>query len=308
MINERLANLYRRYCRLITWNIGVASVSPAQLRELVDHGRLQGVRWCPRRSALTSRADPFVWPLEDGARVIYEEIDHWSERGHIRSLTLNGFLEPQPPRMEIEKPFHLSYPFVLSHEGAWYCAPESARADGVDLYAWSAATQSWQLQRRLLDGVAILDATLFRHAGVWYLLGTVRGPGSYDTLRIWWSETLEGEWRKHGQDPAKVSLASARPAGPLFELDGHWYRPAQDCTGGYGSALAINRLDVLTPTQFAETTVSMLKPDPLGPYPHGLHTLAVFGDKVLIDGKRVGFSTALPLMKLARALSRKVMP
>jgi hypothetical protein len=217
---------------------------------------------------------------------------------------LQRFSRWQRSRPEIVQPYHLSYPFVTQWEKVWYCIPESARTGGVDLYSWDSSTASWQVRRRLLDGVAIVDATLFRHDEIWYLFGTIRGPRAYDTLKIWWSHSLEGEWLLHRNDPAKVDLRSARSAGSFFEVGDRWYRPAQDCTNGYGSALTINRIDALTPVEFRETTVSRIQPDPNGPYPHGLHTLAMYGNQIVIDGKRVGFSALLPAMKAVRKLIR----
>ena len=267
-------------------------------------GVLGPVQWCPRVSMLGSRADPFVWPLHEDVRIIYEEIDRWRGLGHIRSISLPRFSRWQRSRREIVQPYHLSYPFIIHWQDAWYCIPESARTEGVDLYVWDAGIDSWQLKRRLLDGVAIVDATLFRHDEIWYLFGTIRGPRAYDTLQIWWAHSLEGEWSRHASNPAKVDLRSARPAGSLFECDGNWYRPAQDCTNGYGSALTINRIDSLTPVDFRETTVSRVRPDPDGLYPDGLHTLAVYGSQIVIDGKRVGHSALLPIMKVAKRVSR----
>lgn len=305
MTIKRFRRFYEKYCILTDWNIGVAKSSPAELTRLVADGWLGPVTWSPKASLLRSRADPFIWPLEADHRVIYEEIDHWRKRGQIRSLSLQQFARLQRSRQEIAQPYHLSYPFVVHFDGAWYCIPESARARGVDLYAWDPAEASWKLVRRLIDNIGILDATLFRYHDIWYLFGTTcGGVDAYDKLRIWWSESIEGQWRLHARNPAKVDLRSARSAGPFFQLDGRWYRPAQDCTTGYGSAVTINRLDVLTPSEFEETTVSRVQPDPNGPYPDGLHTLAVYGDKVLIDGKRVHFSAALLLMKAARRIVR----
>jgi hypothetical protein len=304
MTRNRLQRLYKKYCARTAWNIGVVQASDAALRELVTSGRLGPVKWCPRVTVLGSRADPFVWPTDEEARVIYEEIDRWSGRGHIRSISLQRFSRWQRARPEIVQPYHLSYPFVIQWEKVWYCIPESARTGGVDLYFWDSSTASWQLRRSLLDGVAIVDATLFRHDEIWYLFGTIRGPRAYDTLKIWWSHSLEGEWLLHRNDPAKVDLRSARSAGSFFKVGDRWYRPAQDCTNGYGSALTINRIDALTPVEFRETTVSCIQPDPNGPYPHGLHTLAIYGNQILIDGKRVGFSALLPAMKAARKLIR----
>jgi hypothetical protein len=202
------------------------------------------------------------------------------------------------------KPYHLSYPHIVAFENVWYCIPESARSGGLDLYAWSPQKRLWVLETRMIDDHGILDATLFRHGTIWYLFGVAREDGPYDKLRIWWSDSLYGEWRLHSRNPAKVDLRSARSAGPVFQVGGCYYRPAQDCTDGYGSAVTINRIDLLTPVEFAETTVSRVQPDPNGPYPDGLHTITVYNDTVLIDGKRVGFSAALLFMKLARRLTR----
>ena len=303
-ISGRLRRLFRRYCILTEWNFGLVETPPAALTRLVTDGLLGTVVWCPRRSPLSSRADPFFWPTSHGPRVIYEEISSWSQRGHIRSITLDRFSKRQQPRLEIDRNFHLSYPFVIQVDDTWYCVPESARSGGVDLYAWEPRTKLWVLKRRLIEGIAILDATFFRYEGIWYLFGTVRGDQSYSKLRIWWSYTFEGNWQSHACDPAKVDVRSARPAGSWFEVDGRWYRPAQDCAAGYGSAVTINRLESLSPTEFSETMVCRVRPDPKGPYPDGLHTLGVYRGQVLIDGKKVRFSAALLLMNALRLVVR----
>ena len=152
MIVESLQRLYRRYCVLQTWNIGVVTAGPMDLQKLVADGRLGTVTWCPRFSPLSSRADPFVWAADGHARVIYEEIDHWNARGHIRSLSLDGFSRPQRTRAEIVKPYHLSYPHTVALGKLWYCIPESARSGGLDLYAWNPERGSWEFQKRMIDG------------------------------------------------------------------------------------------------------------------------------------------------------------
>jgi hypothetical protein len=66
-------------------------------------------------------------------------------------------------------------------------------------------------------------------------------------------------------------------------------RPAQDCSRSYGSAITLNRIVALTPTEFREETVARIDPDPDGPYPHGIHTLSFVGESMLVDGKRHEF-------------------
>jgi hypothetical protein len=301
---NRLRRLYEKYCVRTEWNIGFTRASDTAIRDLITSGRLGPIQWCPRVSLLGSRADPFVWALDGEPRILYEEIDSWTGRGEIRSILLEHLSRRQRSRLEILKTYHLSYPFVMKWENVWYCMPECARSSGVDLYFWNSATSSWQLKRRLLDQVPILDGSLLLLDGIWYLFGTIKGSSSYDTLKIWWARSLEGEWWPHRSDPAKVDVRSARPGGALFEFEGRLYRPAQDCSDRYGGALTINRIEVLTPNDFRETTVSRVRPDRSGPYPHGLHTLAVYGDRIVFDGKRTGFNPWLPVMKAARRVSR----
>ncbi len=52
----------------------------------------------------------------------------------------------------------------------------------------------------------------------------------------------------------------ARPAGALFQADGSWYRPGQDCSRRYGWAISLNRVDVWTESEWKETTVSRIEP------------------------------------------------
>ena len=87
-------------------------------------------------------------------------------------------------------------------------------------------------------------------------------------------------------NPVKCDLRSSRPAGPLFAHEGALYRPAQDGSITYGGAVAVNRVVTLTPTEFAEETINVLRPEPSGPFPHGLHTLTGVGGVTLVDGKR----------------------
>ena len=102
-------------------------------------------------------------------------------------------------------------------------------------------------------------------------------------------------------------MRSSRPAGTPFRIEGALYRPAQDCSRTYGGAVAINRVDELSPTGFEERLVTRLCPDPAGPYPTGLHTICAAGDQTIIDGKRQEFSWLAWLMKLRweRATSRR---
>jgi hypothetical protein len=66
--------------------------------------------------------------------------------------------------------------------------------------------------------------------------------------------------------------------------DDELYRPAQNSAGGYGKGIVINKVEKLTPGQYAEKKVSEIQPSEEGPYT-GMHTLSSQGDITLIDNK-----------------------
>lgn len=55
-----------------------------------------------------------------------------------------------------------------------------------------------------------------------------------------------------------VDCRGARPAGPTWTVDGTLFRPAQDCSDGYGGALIINQVSELNAQTFSESEVARL--------------------------------------------------
>ena len=124
-----------------------------------------------------------------------------------------------------------------------------------------------------MEGVPIIDPTIFQYEGRWWLFGTRADAGDNFKLFGWHADELTGPWRPHSANPLKTDIRSSRPAGPPFVHDGALYRPAQDCSTGYGAAVVVNRVLTLTPDAFEEEIVSRIAPDTGGRYPTGLHTL-----------------------------------
>lgn len=268
------------------WTLGIID---APVQALLGDFASSRVRWlAPPVGGFL--ADPVAWPEGDGSvTVLAEGFDFKDRVGHVVALRLaDGVADP--PRPVLRRPWHLSYPQLLRHAGNIYCLPEMWEAGRVQLFRADPFPDRWVEDRVLLDGIAAVDATLHHDGECWWLFLANVTDEPESRLFLFSSRGLEGPWRPHPRNPVKTDLRSARPAGPLFAHAGQLFRPAQDCTASYGGALVINRIDRLTPDDFAETVVQRLAPDPAGPYPHGLHTLAPAGAVTLIDGKRHVFS------------------
>ena len=275
---------------------------------VIERGDLGGPRWQVLGDPGTRFfADPF--PVAWGGRlyVFFEDLDHRVGKGTISAIEFGQ----DGPRGEavpvLEEPWHLSYPFIMEHDGALWMAPESSLSGSVPLYRCIEFPHRWERVATLLDGIEAADNTIFRHDGLFWMMSAIReGIGGYsDILAIHHAPTLMGPWEPHGQRPVLVDAGVARPAGAVVERDGQLWRPVQDCTRGYGRAMNLARIDRLDRDHFAQTIEARLGPGPLWPGAR-LHTLNRCGRLECIDGAifnpRIG---ALRSLATARMVPRE---
>jgi hypothetical protein len=286
--------LWRALFLVEVWNVGLVRLTQ---RQLLEGSIVRGVRWARIAPRVRLRADPVFWRAPDGLRILYEELPLLAGRAGIYSVPVARMDAGERARLEFAAPGHLSYPQLVEHGGQLSCMPESACLQGVDLRPWDAAAGRFGAPRRILDG-PVIDPTLLEHEGHWYLFGGLRGPEVDTQLRLWIAEAPEGPWREHPASPIVSPGGTARSAGPIFRIDESLYRPSQASHAGYGCELCINRIEVLTPTEYLEREQSRLQPDPDGPFPLGLHTLALHEGEALVDGKTYLFHPLAALSKL----------
>jgi len=234
-------------------------------------------------------ADPFV--VEKGGRyyVFFEELPYATRKAHISMIEIDGAGRASSPVKVLEAEHHLSYPFVFEHDGSLYMLPESARAGSVELYRCVDFPLVWKRERVLMDGVRLVDATLYHEKTQgrdrwWMFANSTAGESRMfdDELHLFHAERLTGDWQPHAMNPVKSDARSSRPAGSLFVRDGALYRPAQVCVPRYGAGLAIQRVLKLTPQHYAERQVERLLADPAAGI-IGLHTMNRAGDLTVVD-------------------------
>lgn len=261
------------------WTLGV--VAEARHRFLDPDFRPQP-RWLELAPVDVFAADPCVVARPNGVDVYMEHFDYRVGSGEIavRSL-VDG--EWGPLRSVVEGPGHVSYPYVYEDAaGRRFATAENAENGVVPRYEVG-AEGGWHRAEPMLAFPG-LDPTVFEFDGLWWLFATDARVQRMDALHAWYADSPVGPWRPHAANPIKVDVRSSRPAGAPFRHDGHLYRPAQDGRDGYGSAIALCRIDRLTPDAFAETVVARVRP--LGGREHGIHTLAGAGGVTVVDGKR----------------------
>ncbi len=280
------------------WNIGVVD---APIESLLQNP-VPDVRWLPAPPKGRYYADPFAVRADGRLHILFEDYCLSTKKGVISAIELDGGPATEA-KMVMEQPGHMSYPFLLEHDGEIFCIPATADANEVALYRAQKLPDVWQREAALLESFEGVDSSVIQFDGLWWLFCGDRRNRPNLNLYIFYAENLTGPWVAHRKNPVKSDVRSSRPAGTPFIHDGCLFRPSQDSSRGYGSGIVINRVVELSREAFREEEVALLEPDSSGPYKHGLHTICKVGDKTIVDGKARVVRLASMRNKLAKIVS-----
>jgi hypothetical protein len=230
-------------------------------------------------------ADPF--PLEKNGRyyVFFEELPFAAGKAHIAMTEVRRDGSWSAPVKVLERDYHLSYPFLVEQDGQLYMIPETAQNRSVEVYRCVEFPLRWKLEKVLLEGARLVDATFHRGADRWWMFANGAAGASRiydDELHLFHADRLLGEWRAHARNPVKSDARCSRPAGRLHWRNGALYRPAQICVPLYGAGLSVNRVLRLTAHDYAERQVERVLPAQSQGI-LGLHTLNRAGDLTVVD-------------------------
>jgi hypothetical protein len=248
-------------------------------------------------------ADPFPVKFGDRYYIFFEECINRRAKGHISVLQLDESGPVGEPVRVLERDYHLSHPFVFEWDGAHYLLPETAQNRTVEVYRAVSFPDKWESAGVLLSNVLAVDATMIQLRDFWCMfvnIGTDR-ISKRDELHLFFAETPLGPWRPHLRNPVKSDVRSSRPAGRVFFHDGYHYRPSQDCSVSYGSAIVLNRIERLDSEHYIETEVARIQPAWL-PTLSGVHTINAAYGLTTIDArmKRPRFSLSELTVKLKK--------
>jgi hypothetical protein len=270
------------------WSIGLhpGQASPESLSSFVHLDPPKGLHW----------ADPFLVENEDRFHLFLEEVSTSRLLGRISVVEVDhtGMLgEPKPVIVE---DFHLSYPCLFRAEGELWMVPEAARSGGMRLYRCHRFPDVWHYEKEMMSDVYALDPTIVEIDGLWWMFVTIRanrGAPTTEDLSLFFAESPLGPWHPHRQGLIRSTPRGARSAGRPFCRSGTWYRPAQDCRGGYGRGVIIQKIEELTTDSYRETEVGRWGPEGIQGA-DGLHTLN-FSERMTV----VDFRSRIPRKRVA---------
>jgi hypothetical protein len=228
-------------------------------------------------------ADPFMVRHGDTWQLFFEVLRRDTEQGDIALASSRDAKTWKYQQIVLDEPFHLSYPYVFEHDGAWYMIPETNELRSIRLYRAKAFPKQWTLVAELIKGAPFVDASVVQHEERWWLFTSIVGD---DVLMLYHAEALTGPWIKHPSSPLVLGDANiARPAGRVIEHEGKVIRYAQDDYPVYGTLVRAFEVIELTPTTYKERPAAqnpILEPDGDGFNALGMHHI---DPHRLADGK-----------------------
>ncbi len=232
-------------------------------------------------------ADPHVVFEDNHYNIFLEEFEYAKNKGHITVLQMNKNGEIETMRKILEKPYHLSYPFVFKLDGKYFMIPETHSNHTIELYECVDFPFNWKFSKYLMKNIDAVDSTLFYYDEKWWLFTSV---SKYDQIKTWddqflfyTDDLIDGSWKPHPSNPIVSDIRKARSAGNIFLSNGDIIRPSQDSSRGYGMGIVLNKID-FDEENYNETVLEILLPD-WNSQITGLHTIQHDSGLTVIDAK-----------------------
>jgi hypothetical protein len=275
------------------WSVGIVDAPIAELcSPAATQDFQQRVTWLPNPGPWRYLADPFGLRRGDATHVFVEAFDYRTKHAVIEHHELGPDLAWRGKQTVLSRPFHLSYPFIVEHEGEVFMVPESHRAGEIALYRARKFPFQWVREAVLLRDTPGAEASVIKHDGRWWMFYTLVGPNARDQreLHLAYADQLIGPWNNHPLNPVLDNRSGARPGGtPFLAPNGGLVLPVQDCSETYGGALHLLEFTTLTTRSVEfERLAARIAGGNFSPTHHdGCHTLASCGNLTLVDTKRV---------------------
>jgi hypothetical protein len=162
----------------------------------------------------------------------------------------------------LERPYHLSYPFLFEYRGEFYMIPETSENRAVEVYRSLRFPDQWEYHKTIMPDVQASNATFIEYSMRWWMFVNIAGMGgsTLDELHLFYSDDpLSTDWTPHPMNPIVSDVRSAQPAGRLFRRDGGLIRPSRDSSLRHGPALNLNSITNLTIHEYEEELLERIE-------------------------------------------------
>ena len=210
-------------------------------------------------------ADPFVIEHQGKNICFVEDYCFKKQKAHISAIHLTSdnynFLGKV-----IEEDFHLSYPFLIKHNGNIYMVPETNQSNQIRLYKSVDFPTRWKLEKILIENISASDTNIFYVSNTWFMLTNVCSSKMNDhnsELHIFYSKNLlSNSWQEiKSKNPVIFDSNIARNGGYFIKNDTIFRINQIHSKKYYGNKFAINKIIKLNTDEFKEKLITTISPD-----------------------------------------------
>lgn len=259
------------------WNIAIADIG--------DDLSPLNIKWMKHEYKDRWFADPFfVGKTKDAYIILVEEFVRDARKGRLARLTVDiedcRLLKNETI---LDLPTRLSFPNIIIVDEKTYIYPENAPSGNTKYYEYDTILRS----PRLLSDLPLIDPVIYRHEDKFYLLYTLVKDCNGNVLHVAVADSVFGEYKPIQE----ITFADnvARRAGNVFQWKGRSISPAQVNNNRYGEGISFQEIAI------ENGLVSLREIKRIFPswheYDKAFHTYNVSGNKVVIDGVRIGWPT-----------------
>jgi hypothetical protein len=204
----------------------------------------------------TFAADPFLCTVNSKTFVFFETLKNG--KGVIECAEVNSRGIGEIATALVEN-FHLSYPFILKHDGNIFMIPETSEKEEIRLYKSTAFPTKWIFDKTLISDVLAADSILVQNENGWHLLtnlssGMVKEFGS----ELWHfsaRDLFQEEWTPNLHNPISMDANVSRNAG-CYKIGPNLFRCNQvPGFSQYGFGVEINQTLQLDNSGYRESSV-----------------------------------------------------
>jgi hypothetical protein len=276
-----------------SWQIAEVNSNIFELKKLGG----QNITFISKSNSEHYCADPFLWPKASETKVLFE---YFSYKENIGKIAMSDGNNNEFKFLDFAQKVHMSYPFLFEYNDQVFCLPEQADAGKVTLYKMDENGIVTKYNDLILNFSA-RDASLVFYNQKWWLFCTKANYFENAALFIFYANSLHETFLPHHNNPVKVDVQNARPAGHFFVENDLLYRPAQNSAKHYGHKVNINKILKLNEFVFEEEIIETIDPKVFGNF-IGIHHVVNQNGQTVIDLKQNRFS----FFNLKHQLQRKL--
>ncbi len=230
-------------------------------------------------------ADPFLLDIDNTTFLLFEMYDRLRGKGLIGYRVLKGG-KYSKMRVLIDDKGHLSYPFIIKHNGNYYIMPESNSQKIVYCTKLECDGENLRIgDKHIVINGKFVDTTLLEYGDKKYFFTTDLSKGDNVSNLTIFDEKFETKMILTGE----FDKSNARMGGNFILSDKDIYRVSQDCSKGYGTGLNFSKINIegnnYSEQLISKITVSDISLDSNKKY-DGIHTYNFNNDYEVIDLKK----------------------